>query len=404
MVTHADLTEREPRRHIPALDGIRGIAILLVMVFHAGKMSAGWLGVDLFFVLSGFLITGILVRAKLAPRYFRNFIGRRVLRIFPPYYAYLLVALVILPALGLLPVPHGWGWAVTYLVTYPLARHGNWGLVPLGTQHLWSVAVEEQFYLLWPLVVWLVPARRLWLVCVAGIGGALAFRAGLYLVHWTGLASVVLTPSRMDSLLVGAFLALRPWRPPRAALVVAIGFLIAILVTGNPGTDPVQRVYGFTLLAIAGGTLLAGTMSEPLLARVFAWRPLRIAGKYSYTAYLVHFLIVVLLEETFHLPNGTWKFTVLVTGLTFAVAWLSWRYLEAPILQYKGRLFPEPRVPLVGARELDAPVASVPLRPGRVPLEADQDANCVESPPSRRSSHERSIQPRSASDGRSTRK
>lgn len=150
-----------PKQHISALDSIRGVAVLLVILFHCYPTyitKLGWLGVDLFFVLSGFLITGLLLDAKGKNNYYRNFIVRRTLRIFPLYYFALLLCLVIVPIVfkSLLPPDYGYYtanqlWFWTYTQNWLFSKTGfpeNLTLV-----HFWSLAVEEQFYLFWPLFV-----------------------------------------------------------------------------------------------------------------------------------------------------------------------------------------------------------------------------------------------------------
>jgi peptidoglycan/LPS O-acetylase OafA/YrhL len=191
-------------QHLPALDGLRGIAILLVMAFHRvllhpgslersllGRLGlCGWVGVDLFFVLSGFLITGILFDTKDRPDYFRRFYFRRTVRIFPLYYGFLLGVLglgVALQATG--RSPFGWGdfwrnqlvlW--TYTTNLAFAAAGEWyALAPMLTlTSLWSLAIEEQFYLVWPLLIRRVSRR-------VGIGICLALVPACLVARWAAL-------------------------------------------------------------------------------------------------------------------------------------------------------------------------------------------------------------------------
>ena len=251
----------DPAR-VEALDGLRGFAILAVVAFHAMFLDVGllggarpaptdvyptlallgWCGVDVFFVLSGFLITGILLRSKGAPGYFRNFYARRALRIFPLYY---LVVGLLLFGLGR-PATSG-AEKASYLlyyqnVRYALVGEGSFDAARLVT---WSLAIEEQFYLVWPTVVWLCSRRALVGVCIAVVVGAIALRlwllaGGLHTTHF-------LTPCRLDTLAVGALLALLP-PPPRwlgvACAWLGVGGLLAIArQTGNPFPEsiPIQR-------------------------------------------------------------------------------------------------------------------------------------------------------------------
>ena len=179
------MTGRPHAGVIPALDGLRGIAIILVMLHHFTnyRPTSGidgligsvvfflWTGVDLFFVLSGFLITGILLDSRGSERYFTTFYARRTLRIFPLYYLVLFVAFVVLPQFpavnavltGQVDLPPQWPYWL-YLENFSIAARG-WvhGWVDVG----WSLAIEEQFYLVWPLVIWLCPPRLLALLCAA---------------------------------------------------------------------------------------------------------------------------------------------------------------------------------------------------------------------------------------------
>ncbi len=183
--------------HVPVLDGLRGLAILLVLLHHFANVYApsawtrnawhrvvgsGWCGVDLFFVLSGFLITGILHDARRGPGYFRNFYMRRVLRIFPLYYGVLAALFLAYPLLAgshqrfaALAEHQPWLWL--YAQNFKVILSGDW--VPCGMNHFWSLAVEEQFYLFWPFVVFACRRRTLLHVSVALVVLALAVRIGL---------------------------------------------------------------------------------------------------------------------------------------------------------------------------------------------------------------------------------
>lgn len=333
---------RETGRHFPALDGVRGLAILLVIAHHSGLAGSGWIGVDLFFVLSGYLITGILVRAKADPHYFRNFWIRRALRILPACSVFLAVLLVVSPWLlgEQLPAHQLWLWLFAANLT--IARHG-FSAVPPYTAHLWSLAVEEQFYIIWPIVVLGCSVRALRRVCVAGIILALAFRVLLHLQN-TGLAIYVLMPTRMDALLVGGWLAITPVsRLTSWAVGVAAGLVtVAVLVGHEPHSRLVETI-GYTAIALTAGALVSLATMDDRVIRALSWRPLRTAGKYSYGAYL--WQIVVLMEiATRTNVHAGWQAFVAGTLATYLVAWLSWRVVEAPALRLK-RFFPEARRP-----------------------------------------------------------
>ena len=195
--------------HIPALDGIRGLAILLVLLGHFTSYGGfrpeigvdrayhlvamlGGVGVDLFFVLSGFLITGILVDARGGAFFFRNFYMRRVLRIFPLYYGSLLVFFVVLPLLDpgdprLQQVLGEQAWYWSYLTNIRMAFDGWPAYHHIG--HFWSLAVEEQFYMVWPLVIFLFRRRSLLFICAACVAASLAFRVAFW---WAGYHPMIL--------------------------------------------------------------------------------------------------------------------------------------------------------------------------------------------------------------------
>lgn len=224
---HSNVFELHSRSHVLAIDGMRGVAILLVLLFHIfgreGRgipvvdqifrmRNAGWVGVDLFFVLSGFLIMGILIDSRSKSGDFRNFYMRRTLRVFPLYYGCLIVAFVVLPAFHpLIPNPfqsvsaeQGWAWL--YATNIWGSLKGEYGPGLLG--HFWSLAVEEHFYLVWPLLVYYVPVRRLPLLCVGIAVLALLGRTWLVYVRGDLLTAYILTPFRADGLAIGSLCAL----------------------------------------------------------------------------------------------------------------------------------------------------------------------------------------------------
>jgi peptidoglycan/LPS O-acetylase OafA/YrhL len=207
------------RGHLPALDGLRGLAVSMVLVFHfvgqmlptnaleraiVGVTKHGLLGVDLFFVLSGFLITGLLYEAHDKPHYLRNFYMRRVLRIFPLYYGVLALVFFVAPLIPPLRGPtldylldrQAWAWL--YGINVYLAGHEEWSFSYLN--HFWSLAVEEHFYLFWPFLVLLLARRPRALIAVSlaiSLGAMLARVTGILLglSWWT---TVVLTPFKLD--------------------------------------------------------------------------------------------------------------------------------------------------------------------------------------------------------------
>jgi peptidoglycan/LPS O-acetylase OafA/YrhL len=386
--------------HVPALDGIRGLAILIVMVFHMNMIagvhkvdaaakfisSAGWTGVDLFFVLSGFLITGILLDTKHGEGYFRLFYARRALRIFPLYYAVVALSLIVLPAVAahLPPVAQakldrfgtigGDGWMYwAYLSNFAIAsaekfRHG---ILDIS----WSLAIEEQFYLVWPAVVYFLSRRRLIDVCIGAVFFAIGFRCWLV---WNGahpIAVHLLTPSRIDALAVGAFIAAVSRGPGGFELLCRYGRVVGVVAfaavtaafayrfvtnTGRPGEEgfasanlPEIQTVGLTLIAVAFGGLLVHVLAltrspEPTkhrLVRFFESPLLRSFGKYSYAMYLFHLPVRALIRDTVFGKDLKWiansqigmqiAFTSISIAATFALAWMSWNLFEKRCLALK---------------------------------------------------------------------
>jgi len=215
-----------PRGHVPALDAIRGLAIVLVTLYRFGGGGDGaasaighnWFvdlgsrGVDLFFVLSGFLITGILFDAKGKDHYFRNFYLRRSLRIFPLYYAALAVTLLVLPSLlpasaaSFQPAMDAQAWLWLYGGNVWQSFTGEWVLGPLN--HFWSLAIEEHFYLLWPAVICFTSRRTAMGACGGLFIGSILARAVWLASGGNNVAAEVFTPLRMDGLVLGSWLAL----------------------------------------------------------------------------------------------------------------------------------------------------------------------------------------------------
>jgi peptidoglycan/LPS O-acetylase OafA/YrhL len=359
---------------IPQLDGLRAIAILLVLVTHFWSYPAGfepinrlartgWAGVDLFFVLSGFLITRILLDARDSPRYYRDFFARRVLRIFPPYYALLGVVFILLPLHGTSPelqaVVRDWPLYVGYLANVALVLHG-WQLFPLDIT--WSLAIEEQFYILWPFVVRRLPLRGLLLV----LAGMVVVVPLIRTVAWLGLgvgwmATHMLTFFRLDSLAMGGLVALALRRGllggpalRRVALSVLamVGPLLLLLIE----TDRFRRdsllagTIGYSLLAIFFGALLVCCLlAGSHLPRLLSSPALRRIGVVSYGIYIVHplcFLVVgaalaKLGVDVHHLtgsPLANAGLALLIFSISaYVLAELSFRYFERPILVFKER-------------------------------------------------------------------
>jgi peptidoglycan/LPS O-acetylase OafA/YrhL len=390
--------------HLPALDGLRGLAILLVLFHHmrilagstvcdqlvSGLMNGGWIGVDLFFVLSGFLITGILYDARQRGRYFLNFYARRTVRIFPLYYAVILLMLVVVPQLshpvlarlGRVTGDEPWYWL--YLSNFLIAFRGTFPSTVLDVS--WSLAIEEQFYLLWPAIVLCCERRTLMKICLALMGVALIVRGSLAATGVSPFSIYVLTPARMDALAVGAWVALAVrgpggigWLVPRARPVAWITgpMVLAILAWGHMHYESrMVHTIGFTGLALFFGALLVLTVGAPShgwLGRLFGHPWLTLFGRYSYAIYLFNLPVRILLQDTVfarhwlprvgnsQLPEQL-CFGLAMTGLTLAAALLSWNLYEKHFLKLK-KYFPTDREPVpVRARPVLA-LAGVAMEP-----------------------------------------
>lgn len=386
-VSDTDVPQAQPREpfhsrtHLPVLDGIRGAAISLVIVYHvvlfvhirtvvivdriAFRLAeTGWAGVDLFFVLSGFLITGILYDAKGGDGYFQNFYARRILRIFPLYYGFLGFLLFIvprLPSFGQFSSLRGdqiWYW--TYLMNVEVALRG-WHRLS-AVSHFWSLAVEEQFYLVWPWIVFVLNRRTLMRVCLGMVIASLCVRVALHAMHLP-MAAFVLTPARMDALALGALVALiarepgglgrlKNWAP---ATVASSAVPLAIVFLWGPGFepfDPVVATIGYTLLAILFAGILAVAVTAPpgsIPGRLFAHRFLRFLGRYSYALYIFHLPVILWtsrLIQPARIPSlagsnlpALLLFVTVTASISLTAAVLSWHLFEAQLLKLKS-LFP----------------------------------------------------------------
>jgi peptidoglycan/LPS O-acetylase OafA/YrhL len=367
-ITRASMTDLHQRAELlppelprlETLDGVRGIAALMVIQFHLwldgfltgvpfptvlkGLAVIGQTGVDLFFVLSGLLITRILLATRDQPAYFRNFYGRRSLRIFPLYYFALVISFFVMPWVTHSPwVPASQQlWYVFYLQNIPDTFPQFEAAGPL---HFWSLAVEEHFYLAWPLLVWFTPQRRMGILCLATVGLAIVSRG---VIQSAGLSPFYLTPCRMDALALGGLLATMEAgfrQHPRRAMylgwsAIPLAFVLLALWPYASGSR-------WWWLAVCKPTLIAGTYAAVL--GCLAWSPcfpgravlrssvLTACGTISYGLYVYHpFLIDVV--NAWKTPK-TLASALVVVVASLIVSMLSYMLLERPFLRLK-RYFP----------------------------------------------------------------
>jgi len=352
-------TESTPGR-IPALDGIRGLAISLVLWSHIilgmhvpnhprlermlelGRFA--WSGVDLFFVLSGFLIGGILLDAVQSPFYFSTFYIRRAYRILPLYAVLIALALV---------VDRHYGWLPRYmffLQNWWIAATGLFGPMFLGVT--WSLAVEEQFYLTLPLLVRYLPRTLLLRVLLGAIVAAPIFRMltmHFFRVKWVG--AYVLMPCRADALCLGVLIAMATrstgvWarilsrrQYVHAALVLAsCAGLWMIAGRFQPFTG---RAFGleYSFLAVVYSLLLMSALVSRRVSSVFSWSPLRFIGIVAYGVYLFHAPLILTFEQA---SLYVWQTNQGITGLlaslvgviaSIGLAAVSWKYFEKPLVK-----------------------------------------------------------------------
>jgi peptidoglycan/LPS O-acetylase OafA/YrhL len=379
----------EPAR-TRSLDGIRGVAILLVLVHNVGSVAgqptgllvklwavvsnAGWIGVQLFFALSGFLITRILLESKGAGGWLRAFYTRRALRIAPLYYVVLAIIFFVaplVPALHAIAVPSQrsqlWYW--TYLSNWI----GPFGGTPIALPHVWSLAVEEQFYIFWPLLVGVISERALVSVSALLFALAIVLRLGIdaaFPVHIADVAAYTWTVTRWDAIALGAIVAAWTRQPNRAALLqkramtalVTVTAAVAVVMVFGRGLSAngvLGHVASVPLTGLLGACLVAVCIQDSstsraraVLVRALETPVLTTVGKYSYAVYVFHMPVHFLLQR-FMLPyqnacTGAGcvgvlaTYTIAVLVVSMLLAFVSWRLLEAPILSLK-RYVPTPR-------------------------------------------------------------
>ena len=340
-------------RRIPELDALRGLAALAILTFHLNPPAfpLGWTGVDLFFVLSGYLITGIILRHGGTKGFLSRFYARRGLRIWPIYYLTLLLLVAINPYL---PRPESLK-AVPYYLTYTQNLPAYWTYrapsMP-AFDHTWTLALEEQFYLIWPAMILLIGPKRVVPTCVAVIAlGASAREPGM--ISWSPFSERILL-ARCDGFALGGLLAALETRlEPRRFSAVSAGALAlssAYMAWGYFSLSPPRGSFfglptparpSLTILAV--GVFYFGVVGlvtanagrrglAPLRSRALGY-----LGRISYGLYLYHVPIFWLIDDGRIPYEVPWSTRLVKVGITLAAAVATWHLIEAPILRLKDR-------------------------------------------------------------------
>lgn len=332
-------------KYIPQFDYLRGIAVLVVMLFHASHdvqsfpmaryVEFGWTGVDLFFVLSGFLITGILLDTREQNGYFTNFYARRILRIWPLYFALLGIMFIAVPVVAPRWSAAAMGsakpaWPFVLFIQNLAIPHAITG--PLSAT--WSLAIEEQFYFAWPLLIWLLPRKAIQRLAIAIVICSPLLRLGLTLAH-AHVSMYFNTFTRLDGLAVGSFLSIT-LRDAAAKTVkrwaltsLPIALVCAIIIE--------QTWIRYSAIAIAAGAIVSLSFFVTFKSRFVLY-----TGRISYGLYLLHlatFGLATKPELRRHYPHAPVfnDMVYLIVGLmlSYGLASLSWFLFESQILRAK---------------------------------------------------------------------
>jgi peptidoglycan/LPS O-acetylase OafA/YrhL len=359
-------SERNLPAHVVGLDGVRGVAVLLVFISHFHwilspdpfltkvtpwhfinrTFEAGFMGVDIFFVLSGFLITSLLMkdRSTNQKNLFKRFYRRRALRLLPALYA-LLIADFFVSRWENFPGDIQWRttWhAILFLNNWNIVN--NFGKAQNDLGHLWSLGIEEQFYLIWPLTIWLlaklkIPSKMMIPLILFASLVVMVHRTSLWNDGTSWIILYIRTDTRLDSLLIGAMFAYvyRHYQVPSKILnsVATLSFLGLVYIKYVLDKSPFIFEMGWTIIALLAGFIILSVVEGVFFVqKVFTWRPLTIIGKVSYGLYLWHMPIFLLFGR--HVTSGSRPLRLLI-GIILAsvVTSLSWFFIEKPFLNLK---------------------------------------------------------------------
>ncbi len=337
-------------KYLPQLDGLRGIAILTVLLHHFNVHLPAWvdwgpIGVRLFFLLSGYLITLSLwklnARSVAGASWWRglwDFHARRFVRLAPVLYLMIVVAILI----GLPEYRDAWQWHALFLTNFYATMQGWW---PGAASHLWSLSVQEQFYLMWPFVILVIPRRVLPWAMLALFAGAFGFRFWASASGASDLLKWTMIPGVIDSFALGALIACWKAAPERAPLAsggtgaaVAVAalacYVAARLLRYSTFDSPFLALIETFENVFLGWVMLRTIEGWPgIIGRFFETRVLVYIGKISYGIYVFHVLVHVLVGpwlDEIGLKPHVFARALVLCGVSIGVATLSWRYLEQP--------------------------------------------------------------------------
>jgi len=369
------------RRHIPELDGLRGFAVLIVIIFHTmhvpkittnfldvsmhSLFMMGWCGVDIFFALSGFLITSILLNTKANEGYFTSFYYKRILRIFPLYYLYLaFIFIFFFPLmenrvvgqdkfkLELAEQAQPWFWLYfSNIKQFFLGR--NFGA---GVGHLWSLAIEEQFYLVWPCLVYFCSIKNLKTLSLSLIVFSILLRIAFFYNNVSPQSIYTFTLTRFDALLYGGYVAILikdgyvfNQKKAHSLLLFLLALCVPLFIFFGPRYEstPIMFTIGYSIVGLTAGTLIVILQSgeASIVSKIFNRKWLMFFGKYSYALYLFHVLIRQAIYRVFSQPKlffGLqifWDLFVIaiVIAISTVAALISWHCYEKWFLKLKHR-------------------------------------------------------------------
>ncbi|CAL1518066.1 acyltransferase [Chitinophaga sp. MM2321] len=348
-------------QHITQLDAIRGWAILLVLLYHfyadhISFLGIGWAGVDLFFVLSGFLITGILLDTKGKPAFFKNFYVKRVLRIFPVYFFVLAIMLYVIPAISITAIPdlpyylkhQPWFW--TYFQNWLFTFQGY--PTDRVLRYTWSLCIEEQFYMFWPFLIYRLNTKNIIRVLLIFIITANLLRL-IQIDGWNDNYKYVNTFARLDTISIGALIAvlirtrkdiLEKYTP----FVMVLSVTMLVVIIGYKKSLYFGNLYAaFTFLALLFGSIIIWSLSSNIprgLSIAVNNRTMIFLGKYSYGIYLyhvpIHFWVTTGLLDYLSNTGSLNIYTTLLIKtaillITIGISVLSFKYFETPFLKLK---------------------------------------------------------------------